>query len=113
MDHTNPYGGAANVLADIASIRAVYPSANIVLSETGYDSGTLRPDDDQRQMLRQVFNELSTLPYVIGLNYWTGYTYYNPTALYVVNSLTKPRPAAAVVNDFFRRGDCKNRLSVI
>jgi hypothetical protein len=118
MDATgvNPLANVSNLLNDIRIIHAAYPTANIILSEIGCNNLHSLTDADQRNQLREAFNALSSLSYVVGINYWVSYNTSGGgghTQLFQTGSLTQPRAALAILSEFYTKGHCSGRMKVI
>lgn len=102
-------------IGQITRAHANYPTADIYVTEIGYNNTTLVGDEDQRNVLRHFFNELSNLSYVKGLNYWhaSGDTAFDKCLLFQDDSLTLPRPALFTLGEFYSSDICNNRVKII
>lgn len=105
----------ASFMGQIARAHTNYPTADIYVTETGYNNTTLVGDEDQRTLLRHFFNELSTIPYVKGLNYWHGYgnATFDKCLIYQSQSRTLPRPALYMLGEYYSNGQCGGRVQTI
>lgn len=107
----------AAVLHDIWYTHEVKWNVPIIISEWGYPNLYATTDEEQRATIRQVLYELSELDYFAGFNYWVGagsdtaggYTYILEGGS---GNWTK-RPAAYVLDAFFRDKNSRPRLAVI
>lgn len=104
-----------NFVNQVATAHTNYPTADIYITEIGYNNTTLVGDEDQREVLRFLFNETSKISYIKGLNYWhvAGNTEYDKCLIFQDDSLTEPRAAAAVLGEYFTKGICNSRLKLI
>jgi hypothetical protein len=104
-----------NCIAELGTAHANYPTANIYITEIGYNNTTAVTDEDQREVLRVFFNAVKDLSYIKGINYWVGYgdSQYDKTYTFQSTSRTLPRPAIQVISDFYTNGICSKRMNVI
>jgi hypothetical protein len=69
---TNPSTAANAWLQQLMSIHAARPTARILIGEMGYSNKINVDDTTQAKVLEEEFNALSSVPYLIGMNYWVG-----------------------------------------
>lgn len=104
-----------SIIGQLGTIHTNYPSADIYITETGYNNTTTVSDEDQRNVLRHFFNELSNLSYVKGLNYWHGYgnSAFDKCLIWQSQSRTLPRPATPILNEKYKNGNCTSRIKIL
>lgn len=105
----------ANLIGELSTLHTNYPTADIYITETGYNNTTLANDSDQREVIRLLCNEIQKVSYIKGLNYWcaSGNVAFDKTFIFQSQSLTLPRPAVAVLSEFYTKGICNGRLKII
>lgn len=116
LDLLDPIKAAQSMLNTIATLRAAYPTADIIISEIGVMNTINVGDDPQREVLRLALNTLANLSYIKGLNYWVGYNTTSGggfTQLFQTNSRTLPRPALKTLGEFYTKGNAHGRMEVI
>lgn len=115
MDIGSMRAKIASCISQLARAHTNYPTADIYITEIGYNNTTLVGDEDQRTLLRHFFNELSTIPYVKGLNYWhaAGDATYDKCHLFVSQSTTTPRPSLYMLGELYSKGRCSGRVHQI
>lgn len=103
-----------NFIGQIRAGSVKYPGVPIYVTETGYNTTNAITDQDQRDVVRLLMNELVNVPEVVGFNYWVGYGQsFDPVRLYTTSSRTVPRPAYYSLAEKFTDGVCGNRVSII
>lgn len=94
-----------SLIGQIQAMRVNYPTADIYITETGYNNLSSVTDADQYEVLSLLFRELETkCPYVKGFNYWCSFNTTGGggyTNIYQTNSRTLPRPAVAALRDYY------------
>ncbi len=115
MDLGSMRGKIQSFYSQIALARTNYPTADIYVTEIGYNNMLGATDEDQRNLLRHFYNELSNISYVKGVNYWHGYgnAAYDKCLLFESLSRTKPRPALYSLSEYFKRGHCSDRQRIL
>lgn len=104
-----------NMMGQLNLMHLNYPTADIYITETGYNNLFAVTDTDQRVLIHHWLNELSNLSYVKGLNYWVGYgeAAFDRTYLFQSNSRTQPRPALYTLSEFYTKNTCNSRERII
>jgi hypothetical protein len=115
MDIGSDWGKVLNLVNEIRSARANYPTANIWITETGYNNTTLVGDENQRLIIRDFVNEIRNVPYIKGLNYWHGYgnSQFDKCLTFQSLSVTQVRPSFYSLGEFFTKGACNSRQRII
>lgn len=101
-----------NLIKQLANLRTANPTADFYLMETGYNNTNSVTDEDQREVLRTLFNALADVPYVKGFNYYCGYGEWG-IILFQSFSHLLPRPALAMLSEYYTKGQCSGRMAVI
>lgn len=69
---TDPASAANAWLQQLMKIHAAHPTARILIGEMGYSNNLPVNDTTQEAILKAELNALSSVPYLVGINYWVG-----------------------------------------
>ncbi len=71
-DTTDPATAANAWVRQLMSIYVARPAARILIGEMGYSNAINVDDTTQETVLKEELNALSSVPYLVGINYWVG-----------------------------------------
>jgi hypothetical protein len=112
----DPIRAARNVVNSLIALHD-HAGVDVVVGEYGHHRSDNADQSLQREILRNVWNEVSRLPWVVGYNYWCGHggagfgDFCN--LLESVNSVWVPRAALKTIGDYYTKGAPTSRMEVI
>lgn len=71
-DATDPSAAARAWKQQIEDLHTARPDAHILIGEMGYSLNSPVDDATQERVLKAELETLSTIPYLVGINYWVG-----------------------------------------
>lgn len=104
------------VFSDLDRLHAK-TNVNIIIGEFGFSRSYDSPQSLQREVLRKIFNEIKNRSWIVGYNYWVGHggtNYGSYCNLFEkVNNIWAERAALKILSEFYKKGYCSARMTVI